>query len=756
MQGQRGPESMNRRAWLRRSGIGLAGLIGARNLKEGLALPGSAGENPIILPHPRSVSFGKRRIALGEGKALRVSIVPDPEAGKEASEAARMIAGELARLSGARESALLGAHAGFSIRLRRFEGQGKADEGEGGYRLRVTPQGAEIESRGSGFRYAAATFAQLLEPGSSLRLQEVEIRDWPAFPWRAIYVEVTSGACMSFQDWKDLIDFAASLKLNAISVGLYNCWHRPAEVLDAEYFLFPSRHYPQFRTPVRTCRREQGSWTERTALPAMVREDFLGDVVAYGKSRGVEVSPYFSSLGHNTLIPRLMPEISMKDADCRPIGYGFCTTCPRTYEVLFNLYDEIIARYARPYGVTTFHAAMDEVAHTCQCPSCRVAWQGEDNFYVDHLLKIARHLKEQGMTRVLIWHDMLHRSGLINKQLEARLDAEGLAGLLTIAWWYYGAPREGYFNPRGSFGRAFFRPQIGVDAWACPSAGWDTTGMLANSDWTANQALTRLVRQGKSRGASGVISYSNHDPMFRQGYVNLAQYAWNPSPSLSETQARYRQWLFGADRERGEQALKTYQEVYGVYAGLAGAFYRRPAPPRLGKAVASVGGPGLEKTRFEQSVSSLDATARTLSEIAGRAPDATRAKAIAMYRVEILRLGSLLNMALQILRCTAGYDHFRSARDAASLQAFSERLKDLKRARTEHQTVLGELEETRYTPSLPRFIPYEHEALEDMDQFIRVFSEMELRGRRGEMSFMPEIVIAGENFFATRLGMKLP
>jgi Glycosyl hydrolase family 20, domain 2/Glycosyl hydrolase family 20, catalytic domain len=748
---------MNRRAWLRRSGAGLAGLIGARKLQGGLALPASAGDEPVVLPHPQSIVFGSRHIPLGKGTTLKVSIAPDAQAGKEAKEAARMIARELGRLTGQSELSLLASRTGFPIGLRGFAGSGMETEVEGGYRLRVTPQGAQIESRAEGFRHAAATFVQLLEQGSVLRLREVEIRDWPVFLWRAIFVEVTSGACMSRTDWKELIDRAAFLKLNAISVGLYNCWQRAtAAVLDEEYFLFPSRRYPQFQTPVRTYTRQRGRWAERTALPAMVREDFLGELVAYGQERGVMVSPYFSSLGHNTLIPRLIPEISMKDAQCRPIGYGFCTTCPQTYEVLFNLYDEIIERYARPYGVTTFHVAMDEVAHTCQCPDCRVAWKGEDNFYVNHLVKIARHLKQQGMTRVLIWHDMLHRSGLINQQLEARLAAEGLAGLLTIGWWYYGAPREGYFSPRGSFGRAFFRPQIGVDAWACPSAGWDTTGMLAGSDWTANQALARLLRQGKARGAKGVISYSNHDPMFQQGYVNLSQYAWNPAPALAASQARYMRWLFGADHRRGEQALKTYRDTYGIYAGLVGTFYRRPAPPRLGQAVESLGGPGLEKTRFKQSVASLESAARALSEIETRRKDGTKAKTVAIYRVEVRRLWSLLRMALEILECTSAYDDFRSERDAATLAAFGERIKDLEQSREEHEAVLRELEEVRYAPSLPRFIPYEQKAQEDVEQFVKVFSEMERRGRRGETSFMPEIVIAGENLFATRLGMVLP
>jgi hypothetical protein len=750
---------MNRRTWLHLSTAGLAALIGERNLKAVSTMPAGARDQAGVLPHPQSIRYGTQRINLTGEDRLAVSLEPDPAAGPEAAEAAQMISAELALRTGRTPTlASKGTPGVFSIRLRGFKDSrpGKETEVEGGYRLSVTRRGAEISSRGAGFRYAAATFTQLLEPQDPPRIREVEIRDWPTFPWRGIYVEVTSGACMTLADWKDLVDSASSLKLNLISVGLYNCWERTTTVLDAEYFLFPSRHYPQFKTPVRCCTQQQGRWEQQTALPAIYSQDFLGEIVAYGKARGVTVSPCFSSLGHNTLIPRLMPEISMKDEQCRPIGYGFCTTSPQTYEVLFNLYDEIIERYARPYGVTVFNVGMDEVQHACQCPSCQVAWKGEDNFYVDHLIKICRHLKDRGMTRVLVWNDMLHRSGLINKELQSRLAAAGLEGLITIGWWNYNAPRDAYFASDDSFGRAFFRPNIGIDAWAVPSNGWDTTALLGATRSTANDALFSLVRQGERRGVNGVISYSNHDPIFEPGYVNASQYAWNPAPALADTQERYAQRLFGADRESGSHALKAYDDVYGVYAELAQAFYRRPVPPSLGSAIDSVRRPGLEKVRLRESVASMDSAARTLEAIQARIKDPAKAKSIGMYCVEVRRLGAFLRLTLAILNCTSAYDQFRSERDSTALALFTQSLQALRQSGEEHETVIRDLSDLRYTPSLPRILPYEQKAQDDVKQFIAIFSEMERRGRAAETNFLPEIVIRDQDLFASTIGMLLP
>jgi len=750
---------MNRRSWLRRSGTGLAGLISVANLKPGIAQPASA-DHPAIVPWPQSVRYGTRQVELAPGNQLNASIHVDSAAGDEAMRAARFIADEMARRTGQMPKVSPGKmRGGFPIRLASFARahSGNETEVEGGYRIAVSPDGARIESRGAGFGYAASTFVQLLEGWKAPRLREVEIADWPEFPWRGIYVEVSSGACMTLQEWKDLVEWAAFLKLNNIVVGLYNCWQRPRNsILDSEYFLFPSRKYPQFKTPVRMSVREHGKWIEQVGLPPMVRDDFFGGVVAYGKAHGVSIFPYFSSLGHNTLIPRLMPEISMKDEHCHPLGYGFCTTCPKTYEVLFNLYDEIITRYAKPYGITTFHTGMDEVGHGCRCPDCRQAWKGENNFYVDHLIKISKHLKQQGMSRVLIWHDMLHRSGLINQQLKSRLDSEGLEGFVTICWWYYGAPQEGILNPHASFGRAFFRPQIGVEAWACPSAGWDTTRPLGASLRTSNEALDRLLRQGQSRGAQGTLSYSNHDPMFAQGYVNFSQDSWNQTPSLVETQSRYARWLFGPGHAEGRSALVAYRRSYEAQLELVNAFYRRPAPPFLGQALASVGGSALRASSFVSGIRELKSAVETLGEIQVKVSDPQKAKIIGLYRIEARQLAAFLRLAFGVLECNAAYDRFRSRRNASSLAEFAGTISALRGHLREHASMMGELEALRYQPSLPRFMAYEIKAHEDVMKFIQVYSEMERRARKGETDYLPEIVVASGKFFGTSVGMVLP
>jgi len=754
---------ISRRAWLLG---GAAGLGGAAVALRGRALASSSDALPLdetaIFPWPQSVELGPRTIALSQAGKLRVSIHVAESTGEAGRRAGQMIAAELKRRTG-HDVPVSTSAGGFEIRVSSFDSKasGNETEAEGGYRLRVTPQAAVLEGKGMGLAYAAATFNQLLQGWKDPQLTEVEIRDWPEFQWRGVYAEVQCVAWMNLQDWKDFIDLATRLKLNAINVGLYNCWQRSSSNgLVAEFFLFPSQKYPQFKTPLKASyySYKDRRRIELNELPPIYREDFFGQVVAYGKERGVEISPYFTSLSHNTLIPRLMPEISMKDSKCQPIGYGFCTTCPKTYEVIFDLYDEIIDRYARPYGITTFHVGMDETRHICQCPNCRVAWNGVNDFYVDHLIKIVQRLKEKGMTRVLVWHDMLHRLGLINKDLEARFKAAGIEDVVTLCWWYYSAPQGGDSLYAGdSFGSAFFRPESKLKAWASPSAGWDTLRPLGASLHTENIALYDLLVEAGNHGASGTLSYSIHDPLFLQGYINFAQYSWNQKPSLAQTHERFGRWLYEHDENQVHGALRLYESAYTAYRALTGTFYNWGAyPATFGRAAASVGAAASRESSFRSALEDLQNAAQTLQQIHDRTEDPRKAKLIAGYLAEVRRLRAFVGAAFAVLKCNTTYDQFRDKLDPATLGEFEQAADQLNSSIKEHAFALRELEEARYRASVIGIMVYETRAHEDMEKFDRIFTGLLRRARRGDTQYLPEVEVAANDFVGANLGMVLP
>ncbi|NLC43306.1 MAG: hypothetical protein GX783_03380, partial [Clostridiales bacterium] len=58
---------------------------------------------------------------------------------------------------------------------------------------------------------------------------------------------------------------------------------------------------------------KEDAWIDNEQLPPMFKEDFLGELIAYGKTKAVSVFPLVNSYGHNTLIPAQYPEVSAKD-----------------------------------------------------------------------------------------------------------------------------------------------------------------------------------------------------------------------------------------------------------------------------------------------------------------------------------------------------------------------------------------------------------------------------------------------------------
>src|SRR5262249_48194646 len=129
-----------------------------------------------------------------------------------------------------------------------------------------------------------------------------------------------------------------------------------------ELLLVPFPEHPRLRTPqtIRWYSPAAGDEQTLTYLPRMFEEDFLGQVVAYGRERGVAVRPRFDGPGRTALIPSQYPVVSAHDAEGRPTGYGYCLSGEQTYELLFSLYDSLIRRHLRPNGGTWWHLGLDE------------------------------------------------------------------------------------------------------------------------------------------------------------------------------------------------------------------------------------------------------------------------------------------------------------------------------------------------------------------------------------------------------------
>lgn len=448
----------------------------------------------------------------------------------------------------------------------KFEGKGKAEA----YVIDINESEANIIGYDEkGAFYGCITFNKLIEDKYTLPL--CTIIDYPHYSMRGHFMECRYGSdFMTLDDWKNAIDYFADMKINTLVIGLYGCWPRQYDGMFAEYQYIPFKKYPQLKTPRHIkyySPKEQKMIVNENVLPVMYEQDYFGEMVAYGKSKNIEIVPLFNSLGHNTLIPRLMPEISAVDENGEKCGFGFCTNNPKTYEVMFNIYDEIIDRYVTPNGVKSFEIGLDEVFNMlghheddlqkdkspfCQCEKCRNTNYGE--LMVQYIIKIAKYLKTKGIENLYVYYDMLFENDFINEETANRFKAEGVYDMIVIDWWSYRDTKEETYREKmhkvNNTFRSVGKPITGYFHWTVP------THTCKNID------LIREVTDNYNW--EGMISYSAFEYCYDYTYQYFTQSCWNPD-KIAEMNDIYIRNNFPDEENIKEELKKAYNFMYDGY-----------------------------------------------------------------------------------------------------------------------------------------------------------------------------------------------
>lgn len=543
-----------------------------------------AASLPILFPQPQEVEVGVGRLLLTQGKTIRCSIVLAPGASAMERTAADVVRSAIGARSGLWPSVVYGhlepgsvpIFVGESARPALEDLPAPTDDAAGeSYVLQVTADTVAIRGLGGGGTlYGAQTLAQLLSlDGVELTLPVITIRDWPQFRYRGLYVESKWGPDrMTLSDWQDLIDHMASLKMNLLGVGIYGCWCIQYDEEITEFMLVPLEKYPDLKTPktISYYSAREDSWKAVSYLPTMFEEDFFGEVVAYGRQHNVIVRPHFNSLGHNTLIPRLYPEISARNAQGWPTGYGFCLSDPATLKTMNEILKEIIDRYLLPHGVDHFHLGLDEVwdmigiyphhpqrsvSPWCECEHCRT--QERSVLITEYVLGLLTALKAAGMRHITIWHDQLNKMGVLSEEFVQQLERRGLKDHVILNWWTYGV------KPFDTI-----RPELGLRRFVTPM-----TGYYFWSPYRSNLInIESLSRVGAAQGAEGLEAYCTHDEAFDNHQRLLADCGWNMDAvgDVVSWQEKYARYVFGGAWESGLEALHSFDQVSapGSHLGL--------------------------------------------------------------------------------------------------------------------------------------------------------------------------------------------
>lgn len=491
-----------------------------------------------IIPKPRHTEDRKRRVKIGCLTSADVSVLANGS-GEVFSQAVSYLKSGLCEKLAA--DSLEGKY-NIIICQNNKDPRFGVDATSEAYIINIESNRAELIGFGeAGAYYAAVSFVCLVHSvGCDVFVPECYIYDYPYFKKRGHFMECRYGSdFMTLDNWREAIDYLSKMKINNITLGLYGCWPRQYDGEFAEYQYIPFRKYPELKT-LRNIKyysaKEKRVIYKKDVLPVIYEEDYFGEMISYGKSRNVEVMPLFNSYGHNTLIPRLFPEISAVDESGKLSGVGLCTNNEKTYEILFDIYDEIIDRYLTPHGIKGFEVGFDEVwpvlgfdisepqkssSPFCSCDKCKSKPYTE--LMVEYLIRLAKYLKKKGMKDVYVYYDMLFEAGLLNENLVQRFKDEDIYDVIVIDWWAY-AKRSNIYRERREQVNGLFRsigkPITGYFHWNMPTQEHEDV-----------YAVTEVAME---HGFEGLVGYSSFEYCYDYNYRVFAECAWNPEEGTKD------------------------------------------------------------------------------------------------------------------------------------------------------------------------------------------------------------------------------
>ena len=282
----------------------------------------------------------------------------------------------------------------------------RADIAANGYDLITDSRRIVIEASDlRGFVQGSETLIKLISSGN---IPHCRIEDAPFCEFRGVHLFIPAPDRMDYT--KRLIKYILSpMGYNFIIMELAGAmrYHSHPEINEA--FLEANR------------RADAGEWPPfphgSVGGKQIVEHEDIRDLVDYARSYGIEIIPEIQSLGHVQFMTLAHPEIAERPIDA-PVfeatderfadvppkdfyAHCFCPSNPRSYEILFDLMEEVIDVF-RPAKYV--HMGHDEIYQIGVCPVC--SKRDPADLLAEDIKRLHDYLAERGLS-MMIWADML-------------------------------------------------------------------------------------------------------------------------------------------------------------------------------------------------------------------------------------------------------------------------------------------------------------------------------------------------------------
>ncbi|MEW6755430.1 MAG: glycoside hydrolase family 20 zincin-like fold domain-containing protein [Candidatus Latescibacterota bacterium] len=354
-----------------------------------------------IYPWPRHAEFGDDALRLGHG--VRLWCDPAcPAAGQWLSRQLQAQGVDVEVAPSAQAATIAVGLVSDAALAERLAWGGEEVLPAEGYRLACSGSAATVAGADlAGCLYGASTLAQLARCGEAgPQIAAARVLDWPYKPLRGVHLYLPGRSEIGF--FMDLLTWLASLRYNTLflEVGGGMAYDRHPEVNEAWVrFCHDANTYPGGPAALQDSQTypKDSIHNELGGAGFLSKAEVL-DVIRHAQAHGMEVVPELQSLSHAYYLCCAHPEMAERQSDPWPDTY--CPSNPKSYELYFDLLDEVIEVF-QPRLV---HIGHDEAYTFGVCDRCRGKSGAE--LLAGDLVKVHDYLSARGI-RTALWGDKL-------------------------------------------------------------------------------------------------------------------------------------------------------------------------------------------------------------------------------------------------------------------------------------------------------------------------------------------------------------